>query len=62
MKPLVLHPSEAAEMLRCSRATFYALAKRPDFPKPIPIGPRRGRRYFIADLTAWLRKQQEVAS
>lgn len=61
MKPLVLPPAEAAEMLRCTTRTFYKLAQRPGFPKPIQIGARRGRRYFIADLTAWLRKQQATS-
>lgn len=58
MTPLVLLPTEAAALLQCSKPTFYRWARRPDFPRPAKISGSRQRRYFVADLAAWLRRQQ----
>lgn len=57
VRPLVLRPREAAAFLQCSKATFYRWAQRRDFPAPIKIDGG-SRRYFVRDLTAWLKGHQ----
>jgi prophage regulatory protein len=55
-----LRPKDAADFLGIGRSTLWLWAKtRPDFPRPIRIGPRAT--IFRADeLAEWRDKQRRV--
>lgn len=47
-----LRPRQAAEFLGISPATLWRWTKRPEFPKPIPLGPRTTI-FKLDELAQW---------
>jgi prophage regulatory protein len=57
-----LRPTQAARFLGIGESTFWRWAKeRPDFPKPIKLGPRTTV-YPLDKLTAWRDAQGKVSA
>ena len=51
---------EARRLLNVSRAQFYRLTKRDDFPRAYEnIGPR-SKRWAESDLIAWMKRSREA--
>jgi prophage regulatory protein len=56
-----LRPKAAAQYLSISTATLWRWTKRPDFPKPIKIGPQTTV-FRLDQLAAWRDAQQATVS
>lgn len=51
---IMVTPEEGASALATSERHFYELRRRPDFPRPVQLGPRCVR-FFLDELEEWAR-------
>src|SRR5262245_34768226 len=52
----LISTGELVEILRRPLQTVYRIARRPDFPRPVPLGPKK-RMWRLAAIQAWMRGQ-----
>lgn len=56
--PALISAAEGQRLLGCSKPTWYRLASRPDFPRRVRLGKRRGVRWSRAKVLAWVEARE----
>jgi len=61
VKPLLVRPAQAAQLLNCSLPSIWGLIRDPlnDFPRPIKFGKSMVGLSF-SDLERWVQNKQKV--